>query len=177
MRAATIKMSSSTGVFSLFCRLGVVYLIFRMVNDIFKKLRIVNDFWLKNKHTISIFQAQVRDLAKHIEAQPKKHNAYKKKACNYLRWRLLFKYLRQYCSIKLFCNFLYFIWDKVFTNGRSKICGREPLKNLKWCSLLGRPYHFKFFKGFLLQILLGPFFNTLFHMIIIFCLSLIAQLF
>ena len=41
----------------------------------------VNDFWLKNKHTISIFQAQVRDLAKHIEAQPKKHNAYKKKTC------------------------------------------------------------------------------------------------
>ena len=39
----------------------------------------VNDFWLKNKHTISIFQAQVRDLAKHIEAQPKKHNAYIKK--------------------------------------------------------------------------------------------------
>ena len=38
----------------------------------------VNDFWLKNKHTICIFQAQVRDLAKHIEAQPKKHNAYKK---------------------------------------------------------------------------------------------------
>ena len=41
----------------------------------------VNDFWLKNKHTICIFQAQVRDLAKHIEAQPKKHNAYKKKTC------------------------------------------------------------------------------------------------
>ena len=39
----------------------------------------VNDFWLKNKHTISIFQAQVRDLAKHFEAQPKKHIAYKKK--------------------------------------------------------------------------------------------------
>ena len=39
----------------------------------------VNDFWLKNKHTISIFQAQVRDLAKHIETQPKKHNAYRKK--------------------------------------------------------------------------------------------------
>ena len=38
----------------------------------------VHDFWLKNKHTISIFQVQVRDLAKHIEAQPKKHNAYKK---------------------------------------------------------------------------------------------------
>ena len=41
----------------------------------------LNDFWLKNKHTISIFQAQVRDLAKHIEAQPKKHNAYKKQTC------------------------------------------------------------------------------------------------
>ena len=38
----------------------------------------VNDFWLKNKHIISVFQAQVRDLAKHIEAQPKKHNVYKK---------------------------------------------------------------------------------------------------
>ena len=43
--------------------------------------RVLKDFWLKNKHTISIFQAQVRDLAKHIEAQPKKHNAYKKKTC------------------------------------------------------------------------------------------------
>ena len=42
---------------------------------------VVKDFWLKNKHTKSIFQVQVRDLAKHIEAQPKKHNAYKKKTC------------------------------------------------------------------------------------------------
>ena len=41
----------------------------------------VNDFWLKNKHTISIFQAEARDLAKHIEVQPKKHNAYKKRTC------------------------------------------------------------------------------------------------
>ena len=44
--------------------------------------RVVKDFWLKNKHTISIFQAQVRDLAKHIKAQPKKHNAYKKNKKN-----------------------------------------------------------------------------------------------
>ena len=43
--------------------------------------RVVEDFWLKNKHTINIFEAQVRDLAKHIEAQPKKHHAYKKKMC------------------------------------------------------------------------------------------------
>ena len=46
----------------------------------------VNDFWLKNKHTISIFQAQVRDLAKHIEAQPKNHNAYKKKRVVLTKW-------------------------------------------------------------------------------------------
>ena len=24
------------------------------------------------------------------------------------------------------------IWDKVFKNGPSEICGRQPLKNLKW---------------------------------------------
>ena len=24
------------------------------------------------------------------------------------------------------------IWGKVFTNGPSKICGKQPLKNLKW---------------------------------------------
>ena len=40
----------------------------------------VNDFWLKNKHTISIFHAQVRHLAKHIETQPKKTML--KKTCN-----------------------------------------------------------------------------------------------
>lgn len=37
---------------------------------------------------------------------------------------------------------------KVFNNGPSKIC-------------LGRPYHFKPFKGYLLQIFPGPFLNTL----------------
>ena len=29
-----------------------------------------------------------------------------------------------------------YIWDKVFKNGTSKICGRKPLKNLKWYFLL-----------------------------------------
>ena len=29
---------------------------------------------------------------------------------------------------------------------------------------LGTPYHFKFFKGYLPQILIGPFLNTLSHM-------------
>ena len=27
-------------------------------------------------------------------------------------------------------------WDKVFKNGPSKICGRQPLKNMKGCGLL-----------------------------------------
>ena len=40
----------------------------------------------------------------------------------------------------------------ILKNGPSKICGRQPLKNLK------------FFKGYLPQILLGPFLNTLFHL-------------
>ena len=39
-------------------------------------------------------------------------------------------------------------WDKLFKNGPIKICG-------------GRPYHVKFFKGYLPQILLSPFLNTL----------------
>ena len=48
-------------------------------------------------------------------------------------------------------------WNKVFKNGQSKICGRQPLKNLK-------AYHFKCFKDCLPQILLGPFMNTLSQM-------------
>ena len=54
-------------------------------------------------------------------------------------------------------------WDKVFKNGPSKICGRQPLKFEVVWSGLGRPYHVKFFKGRLPQILLGPFLNTLSH--------------
>ena len=52
-------------------------------------------------------------------------------------------------------------WDKVFKNGPSKICGRQHLKNSKGYGLLKRPYVFKFFKGCLHQILLGPLLNTL----------------
>ena len=47
-----------------------------------------------------------------------------------------------------------YTWDKVFKNGPSKICGRQPLRNLKWYGLL---------KGCLLQIILDPFLNTLLH--------------
>ena len=38
--------------------------------------------------------------------------------------------------------FLKFKWEKVFKNGRKKICERQPLKNLKGYGLL------KNFKGF-----------------------------
>ena len=48
-------------------------------------------------------------------------------------------------------------WDNVLKGGPSKICGRQPLKNLKW--------NFKFFKGCLPQILLGPLLNILSQMI------------
>ena len=58
--------------------------------------------------------------------------------------------------LKLIC----FIWDKVFKNGPSKICGRQPLKNLKGYGLLP----FKFLKGYHPQILLGPSLNTLSHL-------------
>ena len=63
----------------------------------------------------------------------------------------------------LVVNRLKYMWDKVFKNGPSKICGRQPLKNLKE---YGRPYSFKFFKGSLPQILLGPFLNTLTHVML-----------
>ena len=39
---------------------------------------------------------------------------------------------------------------KLFKNGSSKICGRQPLNNLKWYG----PYHFKFFKGYLTKFFL-----------------------
>ena len=40
-------------------------------------------------------------------------------------------------------------WNEVFENWPSEICGRQPLKILKWHD---RPYHFKIFKGYFLQI-------------------------
>ena len=58
-----------------------------------------------------------------------------------------------------------FLWntcDSVFRNGPSKIFGRQPLKNLSWCGLFKQTISFQvFFKGCLLQILLGLFLNIL----------------
>ena len=54
------------------------------------------------------------------------------------------------------------MWDMLFKNGQSKICGRQPSKDLKVC--LSRPYPFKLFKGCLQQISFGPFLDNFSHM-------------
>ena len=48
---------------------------------------------------------------------------------------------------------------KVFMNGPSKICGRQPFKHLKWYGQLNRLYLC------ISQVLLCPFLNTLSHLI------------
>ena len=60
-----------------------------------------------------------------------------------------------FCNIfpAVFIKILEIIWDKVFKNGPSNFC-------------VSRPYSFKFFKGCLPKILLGPFLNTLSHLIV-----------
>ena len=63
---------------------------------------------------------------------------------------------------RLFSTFRHNIWDKVFKNGPSKICGRQPLKNLKGHGLY-KQITLRMFKGCLPQILLGPFLNALSH--------------
>ena len=40
-----------------------------------------------------------------------------------------------YPFIRLMALFLGIIWDKVFKNGPSKICGRQPLKRFSWSIL------------------------------------------
>ena len=54
-------------------------------------------------------------------------------------------------------------WDKVFKNGPSEVCGRL---SKVWSNAVGlNIYNFKFFKGCLTEILLGPFLNTLFQIL------------
>ena len=53
-------------------------------------------------------------------------------------------------------------WVKVFKNGPSEICGRQPLNNLKCL------YHFKYFKSCLPQLLLAFYLNTWTHISISF---------
>ena len=49
------------------------------------------------------------------------------------------------------------MWGKVFKNGPSKICGRQPLKNLKWYEQTIS------LKDCFPQILLDPFLNTIYQ--------------
>ena len=53
--------------------------------------------------------------------------------------------------------------ERMFKNGTSKICGRQPLKNemMRWT------YKFKFFKVCLPQFILVPFLNSLSQIITI----------
>ena len=59
------------------------------------------------------------------------------------------------------------IWNKLFKNGSSKLCRWQPLNNLKGNDLVKQTISIQFFKGCLPQILLGPFFNTLSHLILL----------
>ena len=52
-------------------------------------------------------------------------------------WRWFLKYMpNNYSIFKTIPTHLQFIWDKVFKNEPSKICGRQPFKNLKGYGLL-----------------------------------------
>ena len=44
------------------------------------------------------------------------------------------------------CEMISFIWDKVFKNGPSKICGRQPFKHLKGYGLLKQTLILQIFK-------------------------------
>ena len=50
---------------------------------------------------------------------------------------------------------------EAFKHEPGKICGRQSSRNWSNMVCFSRPYHFKFFKGCLPQILRGPFLNTL----------------
>ena len=63
----------------------------------------------------------------------------------------------------IYICFLYVCWftsDKVFKNGPGKIYGKQPFKF--WGDMVC--YHFKYFRGCIPEVLHGPFFSNLFHM-------------
>ena len=70
-------------------------------------------------------------------------------------------------GIKILCNSeifpLTFMFDKVFKMDQVKFVKDSLYKIWKNVVCLSRPYPFKLFKGYLTQILLGPFLNTLSH--------------
>ena len=71
------------------------------------------------------------------------------------------RYYVSYNAIHWF-NLLMGIWGIIFKNEPSKIWARQSLNNMKWYGLLRQTKPLQlFFKGCLLQILFGPFLNTL----------------
>ena len=89
--------------------------------------------------------------------------------CSYVK---LGAKLEAQLSTKISLNiFTCIIWFKVFKNGPSKICGRQPLK--KNSSNMFCLYNFKLFKECLPQIFFGPFLNTFTHMSIVVMAQLI----
>ena len=74
--------------------------------------------------------------------------------------------LLSYRNVSIQLNIYWIIWDKVFKNRQSKICGRQLLKIWRNMVCLSRPYPFKLFKGCFPQILLGPLFHTLSHVVL-----------
>ena len=71
---------------------------------------------------------------------------------------------QEHCQISVMKDFFIIdIWDKVFKSGPSKICGKQPLKDLK---LLKRTKSLQIFKVRLPQILLGPLLNILSHLLV-----------
>ena len=53
------------------------------------------------------------------------------------------------------------IWDEVFKNKPNKICESQAFKTLKWYQF--KQTKFKFLNDYFLQVLPGPFLNTLSH--------------
>ena len=74
--------------------------------------------------------------------------------CHYIRYKHIFIWIQEMLKI------LVHIWDKVFKNGTSKICERQPFKILKGYGLLLADHTPEDCRP---QILLGPFMNTLSH--------------
>ena len=88
--------------------------------------------------------------------------------CLYSGYDILQDYIRK---VQFFSNIIIYdnitnmtlIWNKVFKNGTSKICGRQPLTI--WSDMVC--LSFQIFKGCLPQILLVPFLNTLWNIFLL----------
>ena len=71
--------------------------------------------------------------------------------------------MRTHRVIHIRLNYINIIWNKVYKNGPSEICGRQSLKNLKPYGLFKQTISLQIFKGWLSQILLELFLNALSH--------------